>query len=152
MKNSILVINGSNLNLLGTREPEIYGSFTLNEIEELCRSEAESHQFELSFKQSNHEGELIEFIQKASGKHQGIIINPGGYSHTSISIMDALKASKLPIIEVHLSNLFKRESFRQHSYVSLVANGVIYGLGVIGYKAAVKAMVEIIKQHGDGSK
>ena len=145
MKKSVLVINGPNLNLLGKREPEIYGSLTLCDIEELCRQKAKALDIEIAFFQSNIEGEIINMIQTAGANYNGIIINPAGYSHTSVAIMDALKASGLPIIEVHLSNLFKREDFRHHSYVSLAANGCICGLGAAGYELAVEAMVKIIK-------
>lgn len=141
---SILVLNGPNLNLLGERQPEIYGSIRLNEIEKMCRQRAQDHAFEIEFVQSNHEGELVECIQAAGQKHKGIVINPAAYSHTSIAIADALKSIELPTVEVHLSNIHKRETFRQHSYISLVSDGVICGLGANGYALAIEALVIII--------
>ncbi|MGD9638438.1 MAG: type II 3-dehydroquinate dehydratase [Alphaproteobacteria bacterium] len=149
MKKNVLIINGPNLNLLGKREPNIYGSTTLNEVKEKCQDKASSYNTEVVFFQSNKEGEIIDVIQDAPNKYNGIIINPGAYSHTSIAIMDALKVVKMPIIEVHISNIFKREEFRRHSYVSLVADGVICGLGTAGYELALDAIIKIINQHGD---
>jgi 3-dehydroquinate dehydratase-2 len=135
----IVVINGPNLNLLGTREPELYGNATLADIEKLCRTVAESYQFSLDFHQSNHEGVLIDWVQQAHGA-RGLIINAGAYTHTSIALHDALKSLSIPIIEVHLSNLFAREPFRHHSYVSPLAAGVICGLGAQGYALAIEAL------------
>jgi 3-dehydroquinate dehydratase-2 len=135
----IVVINGPNLNLLGTREPEIYGNATLADIEKLCRTVAESYQFSLDFHQSNHEGVLIDWVQQAHHA-RGLIINAGAYTHTSVALHDALKTLRIPIIEVHLSNLFAREPFRHHSYVSPLAAGIICGLGAQGYALAIEAL------------
>lgn len=135
----IVVINGPNLNLLGTREPEIYGNATLADIEKLCRTVAESYQFSLDFHQSNHEGVLIDWVQQAQHA-RGLIINAGAYTHTSVALHDALKTLRIPIIEVHLSNLFAREPFRHHSYVSPLAAGIICGLGAQGYALAIEAL------------
>ena len=141
---SVLIINGPNLNLLGTREPEIYGRTTLADIEASCRARAEELGLALEFLQSNSEGELVTWIQEARGRHQAIVINPAAYSHTSVAILDALQASDLPVIEVHLSNTQKREAFRHHSYVSLVATGIISGLGADGYLLALDGAARIL--------
>ncbi|HEY8596566.1 MAG TPA: type II 3-dehydroquinate dehydratase [Devosiaceae bacterium] len=140
MAKRILVLNGPNLNLLGTREPGVYGAETLADIEAMCRAECERHGFELSFRQSNHEGELVTWIQQARENADAIVINPAAYSHTSVAIHDALRAVALPVIEVHLSNIHQREAFRHHSYVSAVATGVICGLGPAGYSLAITAL------------
>ncbi|MCF6343983.1 MAG: type II 3-dehydroquinate dehydratase [Devosiaceae bacterium] len=142
MAKKILILNGPNLNMLGTREPETYGSQTLGDIEQLCIKKATSLGLEVDFLQSNSEGELVDYIQGAKEKFDGIIINPAAYSHTSIAIRDALISVELPIIEVHISNIFKREEFRHHSYVSAVANGIICGLGTKGYLLALEALIE----------
>jgi 3-dehydroquinate dehydratase-2 len=142
MAQRVLVLNGPNLNMLGIREPATYGSQTLADIEAMCVSEGKSLGLEVSCKQSNHEGELVTWIQQALGTFEAIIINPGAYSHTSIAIHDALRAVALPVIEVHLSNIHAREAFRHHSYVSPVATGVICGLGATGYKLALSALAE----------
>jgi len=145
MAKTILVLNGPNLNLLGTREPETYGRNTLADIEALCRAEASSFGIEIDFRQSNHEGELVTWIQQARGKIDGLVINPAAYSHTSVAIHDALRMLDAPIVEVHLSNIHAREPFRHHSYVSAVAWGVICGLGPLGYRYAVAALAEKFK-------
>jgi len=144
MKKNIYILNGPNLNLLGEREPEIYGRSSLKDVEKSLNKIAKMNNLEIVFEQSNHEGELIELIQTASKESKGIIINPAGYTHTSIAIYDALLNSKLPIIEVHLSNIYKRENFRHISYVSKAADGIISGLGVEGYIFALKALINKI--------
>jgi 3-dehydroquinate dehydratase-2 len=145
MSRTITILNGPNLNMLGTREPEIYGKTTLADIEALCRKTAEKHGFLLEFRQSNQEGDLVDWIQAAGKEAQGLIINAGGYTHTSVAIHDALKSLRIPILEVHLSNIFQREPFRHHSYISPLARGIICGLGAKGYELAVEAMVSWIK-------
>lgn len=144
MSEAILVINGPNLNLLGTREPEIYGKTTLADLKAATTAQAERRGLSADFRQSNHEGELVEWIQEARSGAAGIIINAGAYTHTSVAILDALQACGKPVIEVHLSNIFKRESFRHHSYVSPAATGVICGLGAQGYVLAVDAMADLL--------
>ncbi len=143
MSKLIFILNGPNLNMLGKREPEIYGHQTLSDLEEICAKRAKSLGLEIDFRQSNAEGELIDWIQEARDKASGIILNAAGLTHTSISLLDALQAAELPVIEVHLSNIFRRETFRQHSYISLGANGVICGLGAKGYELALEAMANI---------
>lgn len=140
MTSTVFILNGPNLNLLGTREPEIYGTTTLADIEAMTREAAGKHGLSVDFRQSNHEGELVDWIQEAREKAAAIIINCAAYSHTSIAILDTLQAFEGPIIEVHLSNIFKRESFRHHSHVSGVADGVICGLGAQGYIHALSAV------------
>lgn len=137
----ILVLHGPNLNLLGKREPEIYGHQTLADIDGSLRVDAVRLGVEVDCFQSNHEGELIDRIQAAMGQASGILINPGGFTHTSVALRDALVATRLPIVEVHLSNVYARESFRQHSYVSPIALGVISGLGAAGYRFGLEALV-----------
>jgi 3-dehydroquinate dehydratase II len=139
---SILIINGPNLNLLGSREPHIYGSTTLPTLEQACADHAAKLGLEAECYQSNHEGELIETIHAAAGKHDAIIINAGAYSHTSVGIRDALAGVALPVYEVHLSNVHAREAFRHHSYISAIARAVICGLGLRGYLAAIEAVAE----------
>ena len=140
MTANILILNGPNLNLLGLREPEIYGRQTLDDILALCEGHAEGSGLAVDFRQSNHEGELIDWIQQARGTHDGIILNPGGYTHTSVAIMDALRAVELPTIEVHLSNIHRREPFRRHSYVAQAVQGSICGFGAHGYLLALDGM------------
>jgi 3-dehydroquinate dehydratase II len=141
----LYVLNGPNLNLLGVREPEVYGRATLADIEQAVTVRAKEHGLEVAFRQSNQEGTLVDWIQEARTKACGVIINPGAYSHTSVAIYDACKALDKPIIEVHLSNPQQREAFRHHDYVSQVAKGVIMGLGASGYLYAVDAMAELVK-------
>ncbi len=141
---SVLVLNGPNLNLLGTREPEIYGTATLADIEALCRKQAKALGLTVDCRQSNTEGELVGWIQEARDSAAGIVLNPGAYTHTSVAILDALLAIGLPVIEVHLSNTHKREDFRQQSYVSRAAEGVICGFGVQGYLLALEAMAALL--------
>ncbi|MGK9165171.1 type II 3-dehydroquinate dehydratase [Inquilinus limosus] len=131
--------------MLGVRQPEIYGRDTLADIEQACTDEAEQLELEIDFRQSNHEGELVTWIQEARTAHDGIIVNAGAYSHTSVAILDALSAAELPVIEVHLSNIFRRDAFRHHSYVSLAATGVVCGLGVHGYLLALQAMARLLE-------
>ena len=139
MAKSVLILNGPNLNLLGTREPEVYGTTTLADIETACRERAGALGIEIDFRQSNGEGELVDWIQEAGGKFEAVILNAGAYTHTSIAILDALKGCQLPVIEVHLSNIFQREEFRHTSYVSQAATGVICGFGAEGYLLALDA-------------
>ena len=138
----ILILNGPNLNMLGTRQPEIYGHINLKEIETACEALANELQVEVSFAQTNYEGELVSLIQKANGKYEGIIINAGGYSHTSVAIRDSLALFSGMIIEVHISNIYGREEFRHTSMISSISNGVIVGLGAQSYNLAVRALAE----------
>jgi len=139
-RHNILILNGPNLNMLGVREPEVYGFKTLSALENECREHAGELGCSVDFRQSNHEGELVTILQEARGRYAGLIINAGAYSHTSIALLDALKMLDMPVIEVHITNIFKRESFRHHSYVSEAAAGIICGLGVHGYILALDAM------------
>ncbi|MER2520263.1 MAG: type II 3-dehydroquinate dehydratase [Bdellovibrionales bacterium] len=141
----ILILNGPNLNMLGVREPETYGSATLADLESLCRTTAQGLGVQVECRQSNDEGELVTWIQQARTKHGGVIVNAGGYSHTSVAILDALLSCEKPVIEVHISNIFRREEFRHHSLVSQAAKGVICGLGLDGYALALQAMAKILK-------
>jgi len=144
MTKPIYVLNGPNLNMLGLREPAVYGRESLADVEKRAQGRAKSLGLNIDFRQSNKEGELVDWIHEARDKAQGIIINPGAYSHTSIAILDALQAAELPAIEVHLSNIFRREPYRQHSYVSHAAKGVICGLGPKGYELALEAMADVL--------
>jgi len=141
----ILILNGPNLNMLGVREPDIYGCETLADIEELCNQRATSLGLTVNFKQSNLEGEIVADIQNARGTAAGIIINAAGYTHTSVAILDALNISELPVIELHLSNIHAREAFRHHSYVAQAATGIICGFGAHGYVLAIDAMARLIE-------
>ncbi len=140
----VLVLNGPNLNLLGSREPEIYGSTTLTEIEARCRDHGSKLGIQVECRQSNSEGTLVDWIQAARGSYDGIVLNPAAYSFTSVAILDALLAAGLPLIEVHLSNIHKRESFRQQSYVSKAAKGVLCGFGAAGYLMALDALARLL--------
>jgi 3-dehydroquinate dehydratase-2 len=142
---SILILNGPNLNMLGQREPAIYGRDTLVDIEAASRAKATELGLDIDFRQSNSEGDLVGWAQSAGKSHAGIIINAGGYTHTSVALLDALTVAELPIIEVHLSNIFRREEFRHHSYISLAASGVICGFGMKGYLLALDAMAQLIR-------
>ena len=141
---TILVLNGPNLNLLGVREPQTYGRETLADIEEACLERGAALELEIDFRQSNHEGQLVDWIQEARESADGIVINAAGYTHTSVAIRDALVASELPVIEVHLSNIYKREEFRHRSFISAVARGVICGFGGHGYEIALEAMARLL--------
>ncbi len=142
---SILVLNGPNLNLLGTRQPEVYGSTTLQDIEDLCEAQGKALGVEIACKQSNHEGELIDAIHDAKGDFDGIVLNAGAYTHTSIALMDAISSVSLPVIELHLSNIHAREDFRHKSFIAPVAVGIICGFGATGYRLAIEAMVEHVR-------
>lgn len=141
----IYVLNGPNLNLLGTREPEFYGRTTLADIERAVEARARSHGFSVTFRQSNHEGELVDWLQEARTASAGVVLNAAAYSHTSVAIHDAIKALDRPLIEVHLSNPYTREPFRHHSTVSPVATGVICGLKDTGYLLAIDALASLLK-------
>jgi 3-dehydroquinate dehydratase-2 len=140
----ILVLNGPNLNMLGVRQPDIYGRATLGDIEAACRERAEALGLTLDFRQSNVEGEMVAWLHEARDVADGIVINAGAYTHTSIALLDALMICELPVIEVHISNIFAREDFRHHSYISRAARGVICGLGPDGYLYALDALARII--------
>ena len=145
MSRTILILNGPNLNLLGTREPEIYGRTTLEDIKAASAARATAAGLTVDFRQTNDEGELVSSIQSGRGTAAGIIINAAAYTHTSVAILDALLACGLPVIEVHLSNIFKREEFRHHSFISRAATGVICGFGAQGYELAIDAMATLLK-------
>jgi 3-dehydroquinate dehydratase-2 len=140
----IYVLNGPNLNMLGLRQPEIYGRDTLADVEALCRKAGKRLGLTIDFRQSNMEGELVTWIQQARSKAAGIVLNAGAYTHTSVAILDALNAAEKPCVEVHLSNIHRRESFRHHSYVSLAAKGMICGFGPKGYVLALEALADIV--------
>jgi 3-dehydroquinate dehydratase-2 len=140
----ILVVNGPNLNMLGVREPAVYGRDRLTDVEKLCRKAGRDLALAIDFRQSNHEGEIVGWIQEARDSCVGIVINAGAYTHTSIAILDALQLTELPVIEVHLSNIFRREEFRHRSYVSLAARAVICGLGPTGYRLALEALADLL--------
>ena len=141
----IYILNGPNLNLLGVREPEVYGTTTLPQIEKMCADQARRHGLSIVFRQSNREGEIVDHLQEARTGGSSVIINPAGYGHTSIAILDSIQALKIPVIEVHLSNIHRREPYRNHSYVSKGATGIVMGLGAQGYLRAVDAIAEILK-------
>ena len=146
MSQKILVINGPNLNLLGTREKEKYGNTSLDDIKKICEDHCKKIGLIVEFKQSNVEGEIVNFIQEARKKHQGIIINAGGYTHTSVAILDALLAVKKPTIELHITNIYKREDFRHKSLISKAVNGIICGMGVEGYIMALDGIKKVINK------
>lgn len=146
----VYILNGPNLNMLGLREPAIYGADTLKDVEVRCRSHAASLGLAIDFRQSNSEGQLIDWIHEARDKASGIAINAGAYTHTSIALHDALKAAELPAVELHLSNVHKRESFRHHSAIAAAVNGVICGFGVASYELALTALSTIIKANKKG--
>ncbi len=144
MTKCVLVLNGPNLNMLGTREPELYGDQTLNDIKKMCNDRANDLGLTIDFRSSNAEGELVDWIQQADKEHVAMILNAGAYTHTSIAILDALRTSKIPIVEVHLSNIFQREEYRHISYVSQAADGIICGFGSNSYELALNATAELI--------
>ncbi len=146
MAGKILIINGPNLNMLGTREPEIYGKETLADIKDACEKKASDLNVGIVFRQSNSEGEIVSWIQQANTDCRAIVINPAAYSHTSVAILDALLACGLPVVEVHLSNIFRRDDFRRHSFVSQAANGIICGLGKQGYLLALEAAASFLSK------
>ncbi len=149
MSNTIFVLNGPNLNLLGTRQPEIYGHATLADVEKMCRSTAQRFGLTVEFRQSNHEGEIIDWVQQARAeKTAGLILNPAGFTTTSIAILDALLTMEAPVIEVHITNIHAREEFRQHSFVSLAARAVIAGMGSQGYALAIDGLAAMIGAKG----
>lgn len=142
---SVLILNGPNLNLLGTRKPEVYGTTTLDDVEELCRQEAAKRGLEIAFRQSNHEGQIIDWIHAegravAAGRSIGTVYNPGAHTHTSVAIHDAIEGAELPVVECHISNVHAREEFRHHSFVSPVAVGIVVGFGVYGYVLALDGL------------
>ena len=144
MSRTILILNGPNLNLLGTREPEIYGAATLDDVQAQCVALASDMGLAVDFRQTNHEGDLVTWIQEARGTTSGIVINPAAYTHTSVAILDALSMYDAPVIEVHISNIHRREAFRHHSYVSARADGVIAGCGTNGYLLALRQMAHLL--------
>jgi 3-dehydroquinate dehydratase-2 len=141
---TVYVLNGPNLNLLGSRETAVYGSLTLGDIEKLCLAAAKKHGYTVDFRQTNHEGELVDWLHEARDKAAGVVINPGAYTHTSIALQDAIRAIGIPVVEVHLSNIFAREEFRHHSYVSPVARGVLCGFGAKGYELALDGLASAL--------
>lgn len=145
---TVVVLNGPNLNMLGKREPQIYGRDTLADVEKACRARGKTLGLAVDFRQSNHEGELVGWIQEARGKAAGLVINAAALTHTSVALLDAIQAAEVPTIEVHLSNIYRRESFRHHSYISRAAVGVICGLGPQGYLMALDALAGMIKGKG----
>jgi 3-dehydroquinate dehydratase-2 len=148
MSKIIFVLNGPNLNLLGTREPEIYGYATLKDVEDQCRAKAALLAFEIDFRQSNHEGVLIDWIQEARLKACAIVLNPAGFGHTSVAILDSLKTLAIPIVECHLSNPAAREAFRRSTYVSLAATGIVSGFGAKSYELAIEAVAALVAKTG----
>jgi 3-dehydroquinate dehydratase-2 len=144
----VFVLNGPNVNLLGTREPNVYGKTTFAELEAMCRARAAALGLTLEFRQSNHEGELVDWVQEARTAAQGIVINPGGLTHSSVSLLDAILAAGVPTIEVHLTNIHRRDAFREVSYISKGATGVIFGLGPMGYELALEALAKIVVADG----
>jgi 3-dehydroquinate dehydratase II len=142
----VAVLNGPNMNMLGLRQPHVYGRATLDDVEALCAETAEQLGLAIDFRQTNSEGELVSWVQECRGRAAGIVINPAGLTTTSIALMDALLASELPVVEVHVTNIHRREEFRQHSYVSKAAVGVICGLGIGGYALALTAMAELLEE------
>jgi len=153
---TIWVLNGPNLNLLGTREPAIYGSTTIADLERACRDAAKAHSIEIDFRQSNHEGALIDWLHEAgrspTGETLGVVLNAGAYTHTSVALGDAIKAIAVPVIEVHLSNVHAREPFRHHSHLSPGCAGIVVGFGVVGYALAIDGLARMAKTRSDARK
>ncbi|RZU62373.1 3-dehydroquinate dehydratase [Zhihengliuella halotolerans] len=143
---TILILNGPNLNLLGTREPAVYGHETLADVEALCREEAARHGLEVEFLQSNHEGTLVDALHAARGTHAGVVFNPGAYTHTSIALADAVSGIELPVIEVHISNVHAREAFRHHSFISPVARSIVIGAGTNGYRLGIAQLAHLLTE------
>jgi 3-dehydroquinate dehydratase-2 len=149
MAKTVYVLNGPNLNLLGSREPQTYGHATLQDVERLCQESAKDHKLGVEFRQSNHEGELVDWIHEAGAKKAvGIVLNAGGYTHSSIAIRDAISAVRVPVIEVHISNIFAREDFRHLSHIAPVARGSLCGFGVNGYALAITGLVAMLADKG----
>ncbi|MEI4483584.1 MULTISPECIES: type II 3-dehydroquinate dehydratase [Phyllobacterium] len=146
MKQQVFILNGPNLNMLGKREPGIYGATTLSDIEAMCRAEGEVLGVDIEFRQSNHEGDLVNWIQEAGERRALVLINPAAYTHTSIALHDAIRAAGVTLVEVHISNIHARESFRHHSYVSSLAKGVLCGFGVDGYVMGLRALIKLAPQ------
>lgn len=144
MSKKIMVLNGPNLNLLGTRQPDVYGKETLADIEAMCAKRGAALGLQVDFRQTNSEGEIVDAIQEARTAHAGLIVNAGAYTHTSVALLDALLACEKPVIEVHLSNIYQRDEFRQHSYVAKAAVGSICGLGSHGYELALEALARVL--------
>ncbi len=144
MANPVFILNGPNLNLLGTRQPEIYGATTLADIEAACKKRAQALGLEIDFRQSNSEGELVDWLHEAGRAGAGVVLNAGGYTHTSVAVMDAISSIEVPVIEVHLSNIHAREDYRRRSYVGEVATGSICGFGALGYQLALEAMADVL--------
>ena len=146
MSKKIMVLNGPNLNLLGTRQPDVYGEETLADIEAVCAKRGKALGLDVDFRQTNSEGEMVDAIQQARADHAGLVVNAGAYTHTSVALLDALLACEKPVIEVHLSNIYKRDEFRQHSYVAKAALGSICGLGSHGYELALEALARLLDE------
>jgi 3-dehydroquinate dehydratase II len=147
MSKTVYVLNGPNLNLLGAREPETYGHSTLQDVERLCRKAAEPYRLDIEFRQSNHEGELVDWIHEAGArKAAGVVLNAGGYTHTSVALRDAIVAIEVPVIEVHISNVFAREHFRHFSHIAQVASGTLCGFGINGYALAISGLAAMLSE------
>ena len=150
---TVAVLNGPNLNLLGTRRPEVYGHTTLGEVEAMCQEEADRLGLQLDFRQSNHEGQLVDWIQEfgaevKAGRCIGAVLNPAAFTHTSVAIHDAIEGVDIPLIELHISNIHRREEWRHQSWVSLVASGIVMGMGVVGYPVAINALYRFSQRNG----
>jgi 3-dehydroquinate dehydratase II len=147
---TVFVLNGPNLNLLGTRKPEVYGTTSLADVEKLCREEAGRLGLDLEFRQSSHEGQLVDWIHEAgaerrAGRCIGAVLNPGALTHTSVALHDAIEGAELPVIELHISNVHRREEFRHHSFISPIARGIVVGFGVLGYRLAITGLYELTR-------